>query len=115
MQDLDQPNLKLLIDSYHMQMLNGNLTANVNDLRDLTGHVQISQAPLRDRPVNVGEINFEYFLGLIAKSGYTDYVGLEYNGEWMSLNDQFESSFNFNHSKFKFQLSSKRLPNFSSF
>lgn len=64
-----------------MQILNGNLTAIVNELRNQTGHVQISQAPLRDSPVNAGEINFEYFLGLIAKSGYSDYVGLEYNGE----------------------------------
>ena len=81
LEQLDQPNLKILIDSYHMQMLNGNLTTIVSELREQTGHVQISQAPLRDCPANTGEINFDYFLGLIAKSGYRDYVGLEYNGE----------------------------------
>ena len=82
LEQLDQPNLKILVDSYHMQMLNGNLTTIVNELREQTGHVQISQAPLRDCPANVGEINFDYFLDLIAKSGYSDYVGLEYNGEF---------------------------------
>lgn len=81
LEQLNQPNLKILVDSYHMQMLNGNLTTIVNELRDQTGHVQISQAPLRDSPVNAGEINFDYFLSLIAKCGYTDYVGLEYNGK----------------------------------
>ena len=82
LEQLNQPNLNILVDSYHMQMLNGNLTTIVNELRSQTGHVQISQAPLRDRPTNVGEINFDYFLGLIAKCGYADFVGLEYNGRW---------------------------------
>lgn len=81
LEQLNEPNLKILIDSYHMQMLNGNLTTIVNELKNETGHVQISQVPLRDSPINTGEINFDYFLNLISK-GYSDYVGLEYNGKF---------------------------------
>ena len=90
-----------------MQKLNGNLTTIVDEVKHLTGHVQVSQVgvcvssrqclysnlqitfliklflffqvPLRDCPSNFGEINFDYFLHLIAKSGYNGFVGLEYN------------------------------------
>lgn len=84
-EQLNVPNLKILVDSYHMQMLNGNLTTIVNEVKNQQGHVQISQAPLRDSPMNNGEINFDYFLSLIAKSGYNDYVGLEYNGNLLEF------------------------------
>jgi hydroxypyruvate isomerase len=85
LEKLDQSNLKLLVDSFHLQMLNGNHTSIINELKskDQIGHVQISQAPLRDSPMNIGEINFDYFLGLVAKSGYEGWIGLEYNG-WNS-------------------------------
>lgn len=79
-EQLNISNLKILLDSYHIQMLNGNLTTIINEIKDQIGHVQISQVPLRDSPENQGEINFDYFLNLIAKSGYNDYIGLEYNG-----------------------------------
>lgn len=77
---LGQPNLKILLDIYHMQRLDGNLTANIEAIKDEIGHVQISQVPLRDSPANEGEINYRYVLKLLAKV-YKGYVGLEYASE----------------------------------
>ena len=92
---LNLPNLKIMVDSYHMQMLNGNLTKIVNELslKNQIGHVQVSQAPLRDSPMSVGEIDFNYFFDLINKTGYDDYVGLEYNGK-LNLDDLNKSNLN---------------------
>ena len=45
------------------------------------GHVQISQTPQRDCPMNAdGEVNHRYFLSKLVAPFYQDYIGLEYNG-----------------------------------
>jgi len=76
--DVDSPNIKLLMDFYHMQRICGNLTRNVEKLMPITGHVQVAQVPNRDEPNHEGEINFEYVFKLLENSGYSGYVGLEY-------------------------------------
>lgn len=70
-------NLKLMLDTYHLQMLHGNVTANIQRLAPLSGHAQISQAPLRNSPDASGELNYEYVLKQLGRS-YKDFVGLEY-------------------------------------
>ncbi|CAF0893241.1 unnamed protein product [Didymodactylos carnosus] len=72
-----QSNLKVMLDSFHLQRLHGNLTENIELLAPFVGHVQISQTPLRDCPMNNGEVNHKYFLQKIA-TFYHDYIGLEY-------------------------------------
>lgn len=57
---VDSPNLKLLYDVYHMQLMEGDL---VNTLRrnvDILGYIHIGDAPERYEP-GTGEINFDRF------------------------------------------------------
>ncbi|RWS05884.1 hydroxypyruvate isomerase-like protein, partial [Dinothrombium tinctorium] len=75
---LNEPNLKVMLDSFHMQKLHGNFTENVMALKDVIGHVQISQTPKRDSPMNPGEVDHSYILQLISEV-YKDFVGLEYS------------------------------------
>jgi hydroxypyruvate isomerase len=72
-----QPNVKLQYDAYHMQRMEGNLSANLGEHVDRIGHIQIADSPGRNEP-GTGEINFDYVLGVIESSDYDGWVGLEY-------------------------------------
>lgn len=39
---------------------------------------QIAQVPQRNEPDTAGEINYKFVLEHLEKSGYNDWVGLEY-------------------------------------
>lgn len=71
------PNVKLMMDFFHVQMMEGNLENRLIQNLPLIGHIQIAGAPARHEP-NIGEINYEYLLPLIDKIGYEGIVGCEY-------------------------------------
>ncbi|MDP9380831.1 MAG: TIM barrel protein [Chloroflexota bacterium] len=73
-----RPNVRLQYDAYHMQRMEGNLTANLRTYMPLIGHIQIADSPDRGQP-GTGEINYPYVLRAIDGLGYNGYVGLEYN------------------------------------
>ncbi|CAF5034286.1 unnamed protein product, partial [Rotaria socialis] len=51
-------NLKVMLDSFHLQRLHGNLTERVQEMIPFVGHVQISQTPKRNCPMSDdGEVN----------------------------------------------------------
>ncbi len=70
-------NVKLQYDAYHMQRMEGDLTATIERHLHEIAHVQIADSPGRGRP-GTGEINFEYVLARLAELGYEGHVGLEY-------------------------------------
>jgi hydroxypyruvate isomerase len=71
-------NVKLQYDVYHMQRMEGNLGHTIGRLLSRIGHVQIADPPSRGEP-GTGEINYRFVLGLLERSGYDGWVGLEYN------------------------------------
>lgn len=71
-------NIKLMLDVFHMQMIQGNIINSMKELRPFVGHVQIAQAPDRNEPNSHGELNFKYILPELAKIGYSDWIGCEY-------------------------------------
>jgi hydroxypyruvate isomerase len=73
----DTDGLGLLYDAYHMQRMEGNLTATLRRHADRIHHIHVADAPERHEP-GTGEINFPYVLGTLAEIGYDGYVGLEY-------------------------------------
>lgn len=76
---INSANLKIMIDVFHLQMIRGNITNTLKELKPFIGHVQIAQAPNRNEPNTPGEINFRYVLKSIANDGgYNDWIGLEY-------------------------------------
>ena len=71
-------NIQLQYDVYHMQRVEGNLAETISSLLTRIGHVQIADPPSRGEP-GTGEVNFGFVLGLLDRSGYGGWVGLEYN------------------------------------
>lgn len=72
------PNLKYQYDIYHMQRMEGNITATLRTHVDHIGHIQVADSPHRHQP-GTGELNFRYLFQVIEESGYDGWIGLEYN------------------------------------
>ena len=77
---INSPNLKLMLDVFHLQQLHGNLSVNIESLASAghIGHVQIAQVPFRGEPDTAGEINFDYLFSILDKIKYDGWIGLEY-------------------------------------
>ena len=72
------PNLKLQLDIFHAQIIQGNLTHCIKECLPHVAHVQIAQVPDRSEPDCAGEIDYGYVLRLFEELGYDGWVGLEY-------------------------------------
>jgi hydroxypyruvate isomerase len=77
MAKIDRKNVFLQLDLYHAQKSEGDLEKKVRDLTGVYGHVQIAGNPKRNEP-NVGEVNYDYLLGVLDAVGYEGWVGCEY-------------------------------------
>src|SRR5262249_55607674 len=64
------PNLKLQLDLYHVQIMEGDLAHRVRALAGHYSHVQIAGNPGRHEP-DVGEINYRYLFDLFDELGYS--------------------------------------------
>lgn len=71
------PNLRLMFDCYHIQILEGDLTRRLSANLDITGHIQFAAVPSRSRP-DRGEIDYRHIFAHIADIGYTAPLGAEY-------------------------------------
>lgn len=72
-----EPNLKLQLDLYHCQIMEGDLAQHVRDYLPLVGHVQVAGVPGRHEP-DTGEINYAYLFDLLDEVGYGGWIGCEY-------------------------------------
>lgn len=75
--DLAIPNLRLMLDCYHTQIMQGDLTRRIEAHLDVIGHLQIAAVPCRAEP-DTGEIAFDRLIPAIDALGYTGYWGAEY-------------------------------------
>jgi len=71
------PNIKLLFDIYHQQIMEGNVIQNITESIGLIGHFHSADVPGRHE-FGTGELNYANILAAIDKAGYQGYVGLEY-------------------------------------
>ena len=58
---LARPNLRLMFDVYHVQIMEGDLTRRLSALLPVIGHVQIAGVPDRGEP-DAGEVDFRHLL-----------------------------------------------------
>jgi hydroxypyruvate isomerase len=77
-EDLGRPNVKLLFDIYHRQILHGDVTVALRELLPLIGHVQVASVPSRNEP-DGEELNYVYLFAQLDRLGYAGFVGCEYN------------------------------------
>jgi hydroxypyruvate isomerase len=71
------PNLKLQLDLYHVQVMEGDLAHRIRTLAGHYPHVQIAGNPGRNEP-DVGEINYPFLFDLLDEIGYAGWIGCEY-------------------------------------
>ncbi|KAF6203882.1 hypothetical protein GE061_002217 [Apolygus lucorum] len=72
-------NIGLLLDIYHLQTIQGNLTRSIADYLPYTKHIQISQVPGRHEPNSPGELNYGYVMAVLQLVRYQGWIGLEYH------------------------------------
>jgi hydroxypyruvate isomerase len=74
---VNHPNVRLLYDIYHMQIMDGNVVAFVRKNIDVISHFHVAGVPGRKEPDH-GELDYPFILGEIRALGYAGGFGLEY-------------------------------------
>ncbi len=70
-------NVKVQMDFYHAQIVEGDLATTFRRYLPWIGHVQVASVPDRHEP-DEGEVNYPYLFDLMDKLSYNGWVGLEY-------------------------------------
>ena len=70
-------NAFLQYDIYHAQRMEGELANTIQKYFKRIAHIQLADNPGRNEP-GTGEINYSYLFDLLARLGYTGYIGCEY-------------------------------------
>ncbi len=74
---VNEPNLKLMFDCYHVGRSEGDITARIIALRDIIGHIQFASVPDRGRP-DTGEVNYSAVFDAISAMDWPTPLGAEY-------------------------------------
>ena len=74
---INAPNLKMQMDLYHMQVVEGDLAIKLRRYAPQCGHIQIAGVPARNEP-DTGEVNYPYLFALLDEIGYAGWIGCEY-------------------------------------
>ncbi len=72
-----EPNLRLQMDLYHCQIVEGDLSVKLESNLARIGHLQIASVPDRHEP-DEGELNYPALFDRIDALGYRGFVGCEY-------------------------------------
>ena len=75
--DAGEPNLKVQMDLYHCQIVEGDLAMKIRRYLGGVGHMQIAGVPERHEP-DTGEVSYPYLFALIDELGYDGWIGCEY-------------------------------------
>jgi len=77
--DVGAPNLKVQMDLYHCQIVEGDVATKLERYLPTgnVGHMQIAGVPQRHEP-SVGELNYPFLFHVIDELGYTGWIGCEY-------------------------------------
>jgi hydroxypyruvate isomerase len=75
--EVGAPNLKVQMDLYHCQIVEGDLAMRIRQWLSGVGHIQIAGVPQRHEP-DVGEVDYPYLFDLLDELGYDGWIGCEY-------------------------------------
>jgi hydroxypyruvate isomerase len=76
-EEIAMANLKVQMDLYHAQVVEGDLTTKIRRWLPHIGHFQVAGVPARNEP-NAGELNYEFLFKLIDELKYDGWIGCEY-------------------------------------
>jgi hydroxypyruvate isomerase len=77
LQEVNAPNLKMQMDCYHMQIMEGDLATKLRKYAPDCAHIQVAGVPERHEP-DTGEVRYGYLFDLLDNIGYDGWVGCEY-------------------------------------
>jgi len=77
-EQVNSPNVKLLFDIYHMQVMEGNIISTIRNNIRWIGHFHTAGVPGRRDFDDSQELNYRGICRAIAESGYNLYVGHEF-------------------------------------
>ena len=77
-QRVGSPNVKLLYDIYHVQIMNGDVIRRIRQHHDLIGHVHTAGNPGRGELDQWQEIAYPAVMRALIEVGYKGYVGQEF-------------------------------------
>ena len=76
-EEVGAANLKVQMDLYHAQIVEGDIATKLRRYLPHVGHIQIAGVPERHEP-DTGELNYPYLFRLLDELGYAGWVGCEY-------------------------------------
>jgi hydroxypyruvate isomerase len=76
-EEVGAANLKVQMDFYHCQIVEGDLTEKFRQWQPHIGHVQVANVPGRHEP-GQGEIDYAYLFRMLDERRYDGWVGCEY-------------------------------------
>jgi hydroxypyruvate isomerase len=87
MEEVNSPNVRLLYDIYHMQIMEGDLIATIRDNIAWIGHFHTGGVPGRHELDDTQEVQWDGVMRAIAAAGFKGYVAHEF----LQLNDPMTS------------------------
>ena len=76
------PNMKLLFDVYHVQIMNGDVIRRIRQYKDVIGHYHTAGNPGRAELDDTQEINYPAVMRAIVETGYKGFVAQEFIPTW---------------------------------
>ena len=76
------PNMKLLFDIYHVQIMNGDVIRRIRQYKDVIGHYHTAGCPGRAELDDTQEINYPPIMRAILETGYDGFVAQEFIPTW---------------------------------
>lgn len=76
-EEVGAPNLRVQMDLYHAQIVEGDVTVKLRRWVKDVGHVQIASVPDRNEP-DRGELSYPHVFRVLDELGYAGWVGCEY-------------------------------------
>lgn len=76
-EEVGADNLKVQMDFYHVQIVEGDIAMKLKRYLPHIGHIQIAGVPERHEP-DSGEVNYPWLFRLLDELGYDGWLGCEY-------------------------------------
>ncbi|MEM7573237.1 MAG: TIM barrel protein [Bacteroidota bacterium] len=75
---IGSPNFKLLYDIYHMQIMEGDVIATIQEYQDYIGHYHTGGVPGRNEINDSQELNYPAIIKAIHETGFEGYIAQEF-------------------------------------
>lgn len=75
---VDSPNVKLVCDIYHLQIMDGDIVRYIQDTQQWIAHFHVAGVPTRNEIDYTQELNYRYIAEVIADLDYDGYVSHEW-------------------------------------